>query len=311
MLFIVTLLTAALRMAVPIGYSALGETFAEKSGILNIGMEGQMLVGAYFAVSTVYATKSIYLGLLVAGISGMIGALIIAYLCISRKQDQTVVGIMFNLFASGFTSYLFRAFYGSGSASSGNLPTISGFPTITIPLLSKIPILGSVFFNQNIMVYMLIILSIILWFELNHLKIGLQLKSVGENPRVSQACGINVILTRYVTMIIGGFLTGIGGAYLSIDILGKFQEDMSGGRGFIALAVVILGRWNPLLTLAGVFIFGIADALQLRMQAFGINIPYQFMLMMPYLIVLLSFTTMGRGVTAPKSLCKVFEKEGR
>lgn len=305
--FIISLLTAGTRMAIPIAYAGIGVVLIEKAGVLNIGCESQMLIGAFISFYVTYTTKSILLGILSGAVAGMLFAAIVAYLCISRRQDQSVVGIVFNIFTVGLTSFLYRALFGTTAAS----PSVDKLSQIAIPGLSKIPYVGDIFFNQTILFYILIVIAFALWFAMFKLKIGLKMRAVGENPRAAQAAGIDVIRYRYVVLMIGGALAGIGGAYLSCGIMGQFTENMSAGRGFIALAVTALSRWNPILALVSSYVFGIADALQLRLQAFGVEIPYQFMLMLPYILTLVSLVIIGRGVRAPKSLGVVFKKEGR
>lgn len=306
-LFLSSMLAAGIRMGVPVAFAGIGVVIAEKSGVLNIGCEGEMLMGSFVTFSVTYYTNNMLLGVLAGGIAGLLTAWMIAFLSISRKQDQSVVGIVVNIFALGFTSFIYRVLFGT----NGSALSIDTMKTIKIPLLGDIPFIGEVFFNQTILYYILIVVAIVSWYVMKKLKVGLQLRAVGENPRAAQACGINVIRYRYVSMMLAGFLSGIGGAYLVIAIMGKFVEDISAGRGFIAMAVSALCHWNPLFALIAAFVFGIAQGLQMRLQAYGIAIPYQFLLMLPYALTILSLILFGRGVKAPKDLGNVYEKEGR
>lgn len=306
-LFIASVLAAGVRMGIPIAFAGIGVVIAEKSGVLNIGCEGEMLIGSFTTFAVAYFTGNMALGILAGGLGGMMAAMVIAFLSVTRKQDQSVVGIVMNIFATGFTSFLYRVVFGA-SGSGLSLDTLK---TIKIPVLGDIPFIGNAFFNQTILYYILIFVAIVAWYIMNKLKIGLQLRAVGENPRAAQSCGINVILYRYVAMMIAGFLSGVGGAYLVLAIMGKFVEDISAGRGFIAMAVSALCHWNPIYALVASLVFGVAQGLQMRLQAYGINIPYQFLLMLPYAITIISLIAFGRGVKAPKDLGRVYEKEGR
>lgn len=306
-IFLSSVLAAAVRMGIPIAFAGIGVVIAEKCGVLNIGCEGEMLIGSFTTFAVSYLTGSVTAGVIAGGIGGMMAALVIAYLSISRRQDQSVVGIVLNIFAAGFTSYLYRVLYGT-TGSSLSIQTIG---SIRIPILADIPVIGEAFFNQTIFYYLLGVVAVISWYVLTRLKVGLQLKAVGENPRAAQACGINVILFRYAALAVSGFLSGIGGSYLIVAIMGKFTEDISAGRGFIAMAVSALCHWNPLLALLAAFVFGAAQGLQMRLQSFGINVPYQFLLMLPYAMTLISLIAFGRGVKAPRDLGCVYEKEGR
>lgn len=305
--FILSMLSAGIRMSIPIAFAGIGVVIAEKSGVLNIGCEGEMLVGAFTTFTAAYFTQSIAVGILAGGIGGMLTALIIAYLSITRKQDQSVVGIVVNIFAAGFTSFVFRVIFGA----TGTSLSIETMNSIKIPVLSRIPYIGNILFHQTVLFYILIVTAAVVWYVLTRLKVGLQLRAVGENPRAAQACGINVIGYRYAAVLTAGFLSGVGGSYLVVAIMGQFTEDISAGRGFIAMAVSVLSHWNALLALLASLCFGIAQGLQMRMQAYGINIPYQFLLMLPYILTIVSIVIFGRGVKAPKDLGRVYEKEGR
>lgn len=305
-LFIISVLSAAIRMGIPIAFAGIGVVISEKAGVLNIGCEAEMLLGAFVTFVVAYSTGSNVLGILAGGTSGMIVALLIAYLSISRKQDQSVVGIVLNIFMVGFTSFLYRALYGNQSSLS-----IDTIGSIAIPGLSRIPFIGSVFFNQTILYYILLVVAIMSCFFMNKMKVGLQLRAVGENPKAAQACGINVVEFRYTALSLAGFLSGIAGSYLIVAIMGKFTENISAGRGFIGMAVSALCHWNPILALIASFIFGAAQGLQMRLQAYGIDIPYQILLMLPYVLTLASLVTFGRGAKAPKDLGHVYEKEAR
>jgi simple sugar transport system permease protein len=305
--FIASFLAAAVRMAIPILLPALGEVVAEKSGVLNIGIEGQMLLGAFAGFMLSYFTGGHLLAILVGGAAGALGSLIIAALCVSLLCDQIVTGIIFNIFTLGFTSFFYRAVFGVTLSP----PTVKVLPVVGIPGLKEIPLLGEVLFRQNLLTYAAFALAVALWYFLSRTRFGLQLRACGENPRAAQAAGVDVFRIRYLCLLLGGFTAGIGGAFLSLGILGRFVDNMVAGRGFIALAIVILGRWNPVWAVGGSLLFGAADSLQLRLQAVGFRVPYQFMLMLPYVLTIVSLTTVGRSLFAPRALGQPYAKEGR
>jgi ABC-type uncharacterized transport system permease subunit len=276
------LLQACLRMATPILITALGSIYSEKAGLMNIGLEGMMLCGAFFAFAAVFLGGSVWIGVLVAGLCGSLLGLAFAYLTVTKPTSQAVVGAALNMFALGLTGFAYRSLVGV----TGAVVSIEQFPSLKIPILSSIPFLGPALFEQNILVYLTFVAVPLVWYSLWRTGWGYELRAVGEHPRAADSLGINVFLMRYQASIICGALSGIGGAYLSLAHANTFIEGMAAGRGFIAMAVVIFGKWNPFGAVLGALLFGAADALQLRMQAIGINIPYHFMLMLPYILTM-------------------------
>lgn len=307
MTFFVSLLNSMLRMSMPLIFATTGEIVAERSGVINIGMEGQMLLGAFSALCITYATGSPLLGVLGAGVIAALSTLPLTGLGVKRRQDQSVVGIMFNILAAGLTSFLYRVFYGVSLTP----PSIQTIPVLPIPLLSRIPVLGPTLFSQTLLGYAAIVMTVATWYALSKTVLGMKLSAVGENPRAAQAAGISVIRTRLLGMLYAGFMGGLGGAFLTVAYAGRFTDSISAGRGYIALAIVIFGRWNPLLAMAGALLFGVVDAFQLRAQTMELNIPYQFFVMLPYVVVLISILFVGRRTKAPKALGVPFEREGR
>lgn len=305
--FFISLMNSMLRMSMPLIFATTGEIVTERAGVINIGMEGQMLLGAFSALCITYATSSPLLGVLAAALIAAASTLPLTELGVKRKQDQSVVGIMFNIMMAGLTSFLYRVFYGVSLTP----PSVQTLPVLPIPLLSKIPILGSTLFSQTVMGYVAILITVATWYALSKTVLGMKLGAVGENPRAAQAAGISVILTRRLSMLYAGFLGGLGGAFLTIAYAGRFTDSISAGRGYIALSIVIFGRWNPLLAMAGSLLFGVVDAFQLRAQTMDLNIPYQFFVMLPYVVVLISILFVGRKTRAPKALGVAFEREGR
>jgi simple sugar transport system permease protein len=305
--FITALLSSTIRQGVPILFPAVGETVAERAGVMNIGLEGNMVIGAFATLLVYQQTSSLVLAILAGGLAGALSAIIIAYIGVSRNQPQAVVGFMFNLFAAGLTTYLYRVMY----AMSGQRPKVELLKSLEIPLLSKIPILGGSVFSMDILAWISILVSILAGFILYKTKLGLQLRSLGENPRAAQAYGINVIGYRWGVVLFTGFLAGIGGAYLVCGITGSFAADISAGRGFLALAVCLLCGWHPVYAMLGSFGYGFINAFQLRLQAMGVNCPYQLLLALPYIVAILSLLLAGRNKRGPRTVGGIFEKEGR
>jgi len=292
-------------MAVPILLAAIGEIFAERAGISNINLEGQMLVGAFGAFLATYYTNSLLLGTLAGAISGALLALLLAYVCITLKVDQIITGITLNIFATGITSFIYRALFGVTSLP----PAVSTYKTISIPILGKIPFLGPILFEQNILVYITVIIFIIANILLFKTKPGLRIRAAGEYPRAAETMGVNIFEVRYISTMICGALAGIGGAFLPLGILGGFVEKISAGRGFIALAIVIFGKWSPYKALGAGLLFGAADALQLRLQAMGMQMPYQFLLMLPYLLTIFAMVFTGKNTVGPAAVGKPYDRE--
>lgn len=305
--FLVSLLNSMLRMSMPLIYATTGEIVAEKSGVINIGLEGQMLLGAFTALCVTYATGNAFLGIFAAGLISAISTLPLTGLGVVRRQNQSVVGIMFTILVTGLTSFLYRVFYGVSLTP----PSVDTIAVLPIPLLSKIPILGETLFSQTLLGYLGILLAIAVWYVLEHTMLGLKIRAVGENPRAAQAAGISVVSTRLWSMVFTGFMAGLAGAFLSVAYAGRFTDGITAGRGYISLAIVIFGRWNALLGLIGAMLFGLVDAFQLRAQTMELNIPYQFFVALPYFIVLVSILFTGKNAKEPKALGEPFEREGR
>lgn len=305
--FITALLASTIRQGVPILFPAVGETIAERAGVMNIGLEGNMVIGAFTTLLVYQATSSLFLAILAGALAGGVSAIIIAYVGVSRNQPQAVVGFMFNIFAAGLTTYLYRVLY----AMDGQRPKVELLDSLKIPLLSKIPILGESIFSMDILAYLAIAISLLAGFVLYKTKLGLQLRALGENPRAAQSYGINVVSCRWGVVILSGFLAGLGGAYLVCGITGSFAADISAGRGFLALAVCLLCGWHPVYAMIGSFGYGFINAFQLRLQAMGVNCPYQLLLALPYIVAILSLLLAGRNKRGPKTVGGIFEKEGR
>lgn len=299
-LFLQSILTATWRMATPILYAAVGEVFTERAGVLNIGLEGIMLIGAFAGYSAAYESGSLILGLLAAILSGILSGLLFALFTVTIKANQIVVGAAFNMIGMGFTGFLYRAFY----AESGRVLSMKTFQPLEIPFLSSIPFFGEVLFKHNVMVYATLLVVPLAAFVLYKTAFGLSIRSVGEHPKAADTVGINVFRTRYLSIIIGTSMAAIGGSFLVLAYADQFVEGIVTGRGFIALAVVVFGGWSPWGAMGASLLFGIFYALQLRFQAMqNVIIPYQFLQMLPYLVTVLVLVGLTRRrARAPKAL---------
>ena len=299
---LVGILASGIRLATPYLYAAIGEAFGQRSGVLNLGVEGQMLLGAFAAFYVVLQTGNLWLGLLTAAIVGAAMGLAMAYVTINLNAEQGISGIGFYLFGLGMSDLLFQKLVGT-------VETVQGFPPIYIPVLSDIPYIGKIFFSQNIMVYGAYLLVPIALFVLNRTTLGLKIRSVGENPDAADSLGVSVARMRYFTVIQGGILSAIAGASLSIALLDVFQQNMTSGMGFIAVALVYFGAWRPLGVLGGALLFSMVMALQFWIQVKGFNIPSDIAVMMPYVLTILVLVATASKVRAPSALSKPFERE--
>ena len=288
------MLSSTLVRATPIALAALCGVISERSAVINIGIEGIMLIAAQVAVVTASVTQNLYIGLISAIIIGGLVAAFHAFLVIRFKVDQTVSSVAINIFGAGITSFISSRFLQSATDTLNNSGT---FPIITIPGFSKIPILGPMLFENNIIIYMMVLLVIIMHITLFHTPWGLRTRAVGEHPKAADTLGINVYFVRYVNVIIGGMIAGLGGAYFTIGSVGRFDEIMTSGKGFIGLAAMIFGKWNPIGAFTSSLIFGFADSLQVKLQILRVPIPSEFLLMAPYIVTMIILTgVVGRAI---------------
>lgn len=297
------ILASGIRLATPYLYASIGETFGQRSGVLNLGVEGQMLLGAFAAFFVTINTGNLWLGVLAAMVVGALMGLAMAFVTVNLQAKQGISGIGFYLFGLGMSNLLFQLLVGT-------VETVSGFPKISIPILVNIPIIGSILFSQNILVYIAFLLVPAAWFVLNNTTLGLNIRAVGENPEAADSLGVSVARVRYFTIIFGGTLSGLGGASLSIALLNVFQQNMTAGLGFIAVALVYFGGWRPWGALAGALLFSMVNALQLWIQVLGIPIAAELAVMLPYILTILVLTVSGRKMRTPSALTKPFEREG-
>lgn len=304
--FIVNVIASSIRLGTPLLLAALGENFAQRSGVMNLGIEGIMAMGALTAFAVTWFTGSIWLGIIAAVIIGIVFSLIHAFVSVTLLCDQVVSGLAIYILGTGLSGFLFRSIFGTFTLP----PKIEPLGDLNVPILREIPILGSILFQQNIISYLAMILVPSFSIILFRTTLGLKIRAVGENPQAADSVGINVYFVRYMSVIIGGALAGLAGAFLPIT-LGIFREYMIAGRGFISFALVIFGRWNPWLILVGALIFGGADALQLRLQIIGLGVPVEFFWMIPYIstIIALLVVRTRRFARGPAALGIPYRRE--
>lgn len=297
-------LSSMIRMSTPLLIAGLGLVFSANAGIVNIGTEGFMLLGALMGCAGSYWTGSAFLGALIAMAATMVFSAVFAFFTLNMQADQTVVGTAVNIFASGLTITLNRLIFNTASG----VPVIDTFGTTPIPGLSSLPVVG-VLFNQSIVCYLAFLAVPVVWYLMKKTHIGLEVRSVGENPRASDTLGINVIATRWWTILLSGLLSGLAGAYMSMGQLSFFTEGMVSGKGFMALAVVVLGCYSPVGVMGAALIFGAGMALQYRLQAANTGIPYQIITMLPYVITLIAVCGFIRKSRAPAATAVAYVKE--
>lgn len=312
---IVSILGVALIAGTSLVYATIGEIITERSGILNLGVEGIMIMGAVTGFAGAYHSESAWIGVLVAAIVGGIVGFIHAFLTITLRAEQVVTGLAITIAGTGMASFLGQELGPAGVPLVG----LQGpeFEAISIPLLSQIPILGPTFFEQDILVYLMYVLTIGATYFLYRTRAGLHLRAVGESPQTADAMGVDVFRLRYLYTIIGGMLIGIGGAHLSLAYTPGWSENLTGGRGWIAVALVIFSAWNPSRAVIGAILFGGVNAIQFRLQAGGTTIPANLLTMMPYILtvvaaVLISWLQrFNRLIGAPAALGLPYNREER
>jgi ABC-type uncharacterized transport system permease subunit len=298
----VGLFAATLRMATPLVFAALGGIFSERVGVVNIALEGMMLTGAFTGVMASFYTGNPWLGVLAAVLVGGLLGLLHAILTVKFVGNQIVSGTGINILAVGITAYLCQVIWGSRGASQ----SVNGLGTISIPLLKDVPILGEILGSTTPLVYVMLVLVVVTYIVLFRTPVGLRIRAVGEHPAAADTAGINVYRTKYLFLIISGMLASLGGAFLSLGQLHFFVSSMTGGRGFIALAAMILGGWMPFGALGAGLLFGFTDALQMRLG--GVGLPSQIILAIPYIVTVVVLAGFVRK-RIPPSDYKPYEKE--
>ncbi len=298
-------LEASVRLGIPLALAALGETLSERSGVINIGLEGSIIAGALGGALGALATGSAGAGVVVGAVAGLAVALVFAVFVVVLNTDQIITGTAVTLGGLGLTAAIYQSRFGvTGTALT--LPTLQPW---RVPGLAEIPLVGGALFGQAPTAYLAYALAPLLWWVLFRTEWGLEIRAAGEDPDAANAAGVAVRRLRFMTTLVGGALAGIAGAHLALAHTGTFSEGMSAGRGFIAIAVVVLGRWNPIWVLAAALFFGAASALQFAMQTLGFDIGYQLFLAFPYLLTLTALAGWVGRSRAPAALALPWPRE--
>ena len=305
--WISSLLLATVRLAIPLLLIALAELYGQRAGMVNIGLEGLASIGALVGFLVCYLSGSNWLGLLCGALAGLVVNMIYAFSTVTLCADHTVYGMAMNIFAPALASFIYRVVFGTGS----DLKQVTTMESIAIPGLKDIPVIGPLLFDQSPMVYLTILLVVLTAVFFSKTRAGLSYKAVGEHPQAGATLGINVLGVKYMGCVICGFLSGLGGAYLTTCYSSTYTDGIVAGRGFIALAAVIFGRWNAGGILLACLFFGLCDALQIKLQVAGIGIPYQFFQMIPYVATVVVLSIIGTKQAAPKANGQPYRKEQR
>ena len=298
---IVGIITSGIRLATPYLFAALGEMFAQRSGVVNLGVEGIMLMGAFSGYYTVLRTGNPWLGLAVAIITCSLLGLLMAVISVTMQAEQGISGIGLSLFGLCLSSLLMKVLVGTPTG-------ITGFQKLHFPLLSDLPIVGPLLFDYTILTYLAFLLVPITWYVLSRTTLGLKIRAVGQNPEAADSLGVKVNGVRYTTVILGGAMAGIAGASLSISILNIFQENMTNGMGYIAVTLVYFGSWRPVGILAGALLFSLVNALQLWIQVLDLPISPDFAVMLPYVLTIVVLALTARQIRQPAALTKPYER---
>ncbi len=294
-------LTSMIRLATPFLYAAIGETFSQSSGVVNLGVDGIMLMGAFVAFYAALTTGSLWLGLLLALLVGLLMGLLMSLISVTLKAEQGISGIGLYMLGLGLSSLLLKIMIGT-------VKTIDGFQPVKIPLLGDIPVVGPILFQNSLPVYGAFLLVPLSWWVLEKTTLGLKIKAVGQNPAAADSLGINVNLVRYFSVCLGSTLAGLAGASLSIAIVNLFQDNLTAGQGFIAVALVYFGGWSPIGVMGGALLFSIVNSLQLWMQVLGVKIPSDVAVMLPYLLTIAALMVTVNRARQPAALNKPFER---
>jgi len=295
-----------IRDSISLMLASVGEAYAERSGILNLGIEGMIMLGAGIGFVVTYKTGNPYLGFILAGLlTGIIG-LVMGLFVISIGTQQHVTTLGFTIIGMGLSVYIYRL---SIKSIGGVPPTVEGFPRLYIPYLSDIPILGPSIFGQPVIAYLIILLVFFLYWLMEYTKFGLHIKAVGDNPKAADTLGVSVFKTRYIGLFIAASTAGVAGAWLSTAHSNMFLPNMSMGRGWIAIALVSFGMWNPLKVILGSLFFGGLDALGSVAQTYGKNVPYQFFQSIPFIVTILVLIPIAKKARVPRALLKPYRRE--
>jgi simple sugar transport system permease protein len=291
------LLVAAIGLAAPLLFAAIGELVSETAGVINIGLEGMMLGGAFGAVWGAFASGSVVVGFAAGAAGGLLVAALHGLTCLVFGANQVVSGVILNVLVLGLTTFGVALVFDSNLSRS-----VDTLGDVRIPLLADIPVVGRALFDQDLGVYAAFALVPLALWVLNRTSVGLSLKAVGERPTSAESLGVRVNAVRWAALLFCGAAAGVGGAQLTLASLGAFTENVTAGRGFIALAAVVFGRWRPVGTMVAVLLFAVADAFQIRAQALGVDVPHQLLAMLPYLVTVIALAGLVRGMRAPAAL---------
>lgn len=299
------LLGGALALATPLVYGALGGVIGERVGVVNIAIEAQLLAGAFSAAVVASITNSAWAGLVAAMVAGMLVSLVLGVFAITYFVDQVIVGVVLNVLVVGVTTFLFSKVLAPNSAT---LNSPEPFKAFAIPGLSEIPVIGPVFFRQTVIVYLMYIIVFGVWFAMYRTRWGLRLRAVGEHPQAADTVGIKVARTRYLNLMLAGAIAGMGGAFFTLASVPSFNREMTAGAGFIALAAVIFGKWDPIKATLAALLFGFATNLQGVLSVIGSPVPSQFMLMLPYLVTIFAVAGLVGRSRGPAAAGKPYMK---
>lgn len=304
-LSLVTLLTGALTLSVPMIFGSLGGLICERSGIVNIAIEAQLLLGAFTAVLASSLTGSPWVGLLAAMLGGVLVSLILAVFAIKYLVDQTIVGVVVNVLVAGLTGFLYSRVL---QENPTELNSATKLPTFEIPVISQIPVVGPVLFNQSVLVYLMYITVGLIWFALNKTKWGLRTRAVGEHPKAADTLGVNVNRLRFGNVLLAGLVAGMGGAFFTLVSVSSFNANMTAGQGYIALAALIFGRWKPLGALFASLLFGFTLQLNFVLSLLGTTVPPELLAMLPYLVTIFAVAGLVGVSRGPAAAGKPYTK---
>jgi len=299
---ITSILSAAVILSTPILFSALGEAFDEKAGVLNMGIEGIMALAAFISLWVTFTTGSYLLGLLAAILVGSVMGAIHSFACVTVGINQLIAGLMIYSLADGISNFSYRM------VSNVKLPTVTPLARLDFGLLSQIPVLGQILFQQNALVYLSFFLAIAMGYILYRTSWGLKIRAAGENPDACDAAGIDVNRVRHVCAILGGTMAGLGGVSMSLGYLGIYQSGIVAGRGWIAIVVVILARWSPFRAIMGSFVFGLGYSIAATLMGAGVAVPYYLLLMLPYVLAVVVILFFHKGTKSPSALTIPFRR---
>lgn len=303
---LIGLLAATLRMTTPLLMASLGQIFAQSAGVLDLSVEGVILSGAFWGFVGAFFGGSLLIGVLTGLAGGMLVSLLFAFLTITLRANQTIIGIMIVIMMGGFTFFMNKLIFGGTYIP----PKTEGFKAIVIPILGDIPIIGEVLFQQNLLVYVAFALVPILSILLYRTTYGLNIRAVGEHPRAADSVGLNVHGLQYSGVLLGGALAGLAGVFLTLAHTNLFTDNISAGRGWLAVALVFFGKWRPWQVMLGAIIFGFVNALQLRLQTLAAQpLAFQLMLMLPYLLTILVLTSVARNASGPAAMTLSYSRE--